>query len=206
MEERALESLGRLTKLKNLKLDGFMRLHSFRRCKAVASLVSVHLKSVYFHDPLEFFHTLFRVAPQLCRLNIQFSIVDDEVLHFICYHFACLQSLTLESCRELTGEGLANIDQLAELRHFQLSFLNISERMFECIPRNTVRYLSIICCDRTMDDGLRKIPGKFPLLRRLTIRKCPLVTNDCMERLRMLMPSCTFVKNGQHFYPAYVGL
>ncbi|XP_052873385.1 uncharacterized protein LOC128278695, partial [Anopheles cruzii] len=86
------------------------------------------------------------------------------------------------------------IDQLPALHVLELGFLNVQDEVFDYIPRNTVRQLSIKRCGQIRDNGLLKIPDAFPSLQRFKITSCRMVTEAGLEQLHARMPADTIIQ------------
>ncbi|ETN66247.1 hypothetical protein AND_001963 [Anopheles darlingi] len=190
LQANSLQSLGQLSKLKTLQLDGWMLDNVFQGCKPIPTLSSVRLVSTKVSDPLVLYDHLGNVAPRLRDLVLIEVDIDDDVLRFICDNFKHLKCLTLESCLMITDEGIKYISRLPVLRDLQLAYMDISGKTITSFLSNSIHYLSMLRCDMITDDDLLKLPVAFPSLQQLDITSCHRVSEDGIVRLRAVMPLC----------------
>ncbi|XP_050094819.1 uncharacterized protein LOC126577335 [Anopheles aquasalis] len=190
LQENSLQSLGQLSNLKTLTLDGWMLDNVLHGCKPIPALGSVRLVSTKLSDPFVLYGHLGNVAPNLWDLVIIEADIDDNVLQFICDNFKHLKCLTMESCLMITDKGLKYTGRLPILRDLQLGFMDITGAALTSFPSNTIHYISMLRCDLITDDDLLKLPVAFPSLQQLDVTSCHRVSEDGIARLRAVMPSC----------------
>ncbi|XP_058054831.1 uncharacterized protein LOC131206329 [Anopheles bellator] len=184
----SLASLAELTKLKCLELHDRLKPDVFEGCKEIESLESVILNTALFYDMLDFCNHLCEIATNLSSLTIRERLVNDETAYFVCSKFRKLKFLSLELCLHISERVLSKIDQLHALHELELGYLNVKDDVFDYVPRNTVRQLTIKYCDQISDESLLKIPGAFPSLQRLKIKSCRMVTKAGLAQLPARMP------------------
>ncbi|XP_052873666.1 uncharacterized protein LOC128278983 [Anopheles cruzii] len=146
---------------------------------------------------VDFLKKLFEIAPQISSLT---TIVDTPALHFICENFKNLSFLDLlfTADDQEESDALARIDQLARLKELVLISCPVRNVVF---PHSNVRCLTLKTCKKLTDEDLLKLPERFPMLKRLTIKYCNLVSVAGINLLHKSIPTCRIDLNGQRFYP-----
>uniref|UniRef100_A0A182FKG4 F-box domain-containing protein n=1 Tax=Anopheles albimanus TaxID=7167 RepID=A0A182FKG4_ANOAL len=153
LEENSLQSIGQLSNLQTLSLDGWMSDNIFHGCQPIPALGSVRLDCTKLSDPLVLYCHLGNVAPRLWDLVIIEADIDDGILQFI------------------TDEGLKNVSHLPILRDLQLGYMNISGESLTSFLSSTIHYISMLRCDRQLDvtschrvseDGIARLRAVMP--------------------------------------------
>ncbi|XP_058115969.1 F-box/LRR-repeat protein fbxl-1-like isoform X2 [Anopheles coustani] len=176
-----------------LTLDGWLRSIVFEDCKPLSALQELRLHSIAMDHTLECFKKLSTMMPNLRKLDVIEQDMDDDCLHFICKNMVSLQQMLLEICPNITEDGFEYLNRLPHLFELSLGYLDLLQGFLVLIPPNEVKLLSLNRCDKLTDDDLMLIPHVFPLLTRLKIASCHLITFAGIERLRSQIPWCTVI-------------
>ncbi|XP_052861228.1 uncharacterized protein LOC128268230 [Anopheles cruzii] len=185
-----MEILAQLTGLRHLSVQGGMDRKMFR-----GDLKALEIVELKVRRPGVLLENLFEVAPQLNSLKLKHGNHDHLQLQFICENFSYLQHLEVNVKEVIAADNSVPFDGLA-LQELKISWAT----KINYIHHKTLRCLTISYSEIT-DDDLNKIPGKFPLLKRLSLVSCSKVSMTGVKRLHKLMGSCRIDYDKKRFYP-----
>lgn len=192
ISDRGLAAVGNLGRLEVLDLS---------HCHRISDAGIAHLESL-------------RVLRGLC-LDACYSVTDAALSSLST--LPLLEEASLWSCEEISNEGIAALARVPSLRAVELpEFASIDDAGISTLVRTalgmtrlrvanlegftdngmlaisttSIEELAVSYCARVTDVGIESLAA-LPLLRRLTIKACPLVSDRGVAVLRARFPSAS---------------